>query len=181
MSKSQPLSVNEAPTHPIVAFVDRIILVSGRGIAWVSVPLIAAIVIQVILRYGFASGLVALEELQWYLYAILVMFAIAYGVTEDIHIRMDLIYQYRSIKAKTWIDLIGLTVFALPVAVVLCIYGMDLVEASFKVQEGSASPGGLPYRWIIKAVLPISMGLYAVSIISRIVRIVIYLFNRQED
>lgn len=181
MSNSETGSVNEAQTHFFINLIDRFIIFIGRGIAWLSLPIIVIIVLQVILRYGFSRGLVALEEMQWHLYAILVIFAVAYGVTEDIHIRMDLLYQGFSIKTKTWVDLIGLTVFALPVALFLCVYGMELVQSSFHVLEGSAAPGGLPYRWIIKAVLPIGMGLYALSIASRIARIVIYIFCSMED
>ena len=177
MSNSSSNPVNEMPTHRLVEMIDRFILLSGRGMALLSLPLLAIIVVQVILRYVFSSGLIILEELQWHLYAVLAMFAISFGVAEDIHIRMDLIYTSRSTKTKAWIDLIGMVVFALPLALVFCVSSFGLVEASYKVLEGSTSPGGLPYRWVIKSVLPISMGFYALAIFSRIIRVAIFLFN----
>ncbi len=151
--------------------IDNFILKLGGGISWLSLLLVAVILVQVILRYLFSSGLVILEELQWYIYAVIVMNAIAYGVTDDIHIRMDLFYQRFSKRKRILVDLTGLVVFALPISLVFFLKGIEFTLASFSVGECSPSPEGLPCLWIIKAVMPISMFLYCLAIMSKIVHL----------
>jgi TRAP-type mannitol/chloroaromatic compound transport system permease small subunit len=180
MPKAKPVSVDDAPTHRIIELIDHFILSSGRVISWLSLLLVAAIIIQVVLRYAFSSGLVALEELQWYLYAIVVMNAVAYGVTENIHVRMDLVYDSRSPKSKAWIDIAGLLLFALPLSLILCNHGFGFVADSFRVSEVSRAPEGLPWVWAIKAILPISMGLLALAVTSRLARNIIFVFRKEE-
>jgi TRAP-type mannitol/chloroaromatic compound transport system permease small subunit len=124
-------------------------------------------------------GRIFLEEAQWHLYAVLVMFGIAYGVVDNAHIRMDLIYAGRSRKTKEWIELIGQICFVMPFALIVFLKGVDLFESSWRVGEGSPSPGGLPWRWAIKAVLPVSMIFYLLASISRSTRSLLIIFSRK--
>ena len=159
--------------------IDAFILWLGNAISWLNVVLVLVILAQVVLRYVFGLGQIFLEEAQWHLYAILVMFGIAYGVVDNAHIRMDLIYSNRSAKTKEWIELFGQVFFVMPFALILFIKGVDLVESAWRVNEGSPSPGGLPWRWAIKAVLPAAMLMYLLASISRSIRSIIYIFSRK--
>jgi TRAP-type mannitol/chloroaromatic compound transport system permease small subunit len=181
MLNQTSLSVDDIPMPRIVKLIDNFIIRIGNVISWLSLLLIAAIVLQVILRYVFSSGLVIIEELQWHLYAIIVMSAVSYGVTKDIHVRMDLLYQKYSDRTKAWIDIFGLALFLLPLSLVLCTQGVDLVQASYAVNEKSVAPDGLPWRWLIKSVLPFTMALYALAGVSRIIRSFVFLFRKEED
>ena len=113
---------------------------------------------------------------QWHLYAIVVMFGIPYGVVENSHIRMDLIYGGLSDRKKEWIEIFAQILFVMPFALILFLKGIDLVESAWRVNEGSASPGGLPWRWAIKSVLPTAMALYFLASVSRTVRAFYNLF-----
>jgi len=42
----------------------------------------------------------------------------------------------------------------LPFCLLVAWYGVDFARESFELGEGSGDPGGLPYRWVIKAVIP---------------------------
>jgi TRAP-type mannitol/chloroaromatic compound transport system permease small subunit len=179
MSSQPSLSLADVPVPRIVEWIDKFILGFGRCVSWLSLALIASILLQVILRYAFDSGLVMLEELQWHLYAIIVMNAVSFGVTEDIHVRMDLLYQKHSDRTKVWINIFGLMFFLLPLTFVLFIKGVDMVQASYAVGESSVAPAGLPFRWLIKSLLPFSMALYALAAISRIIRSFAFLFRKE--
>ena len=168
---SQSVSAPAPGPYPKISrVIDDGIRAIARYVCWLNVVLILVILVQVILRYGFGRGQIILEELQWHLYAIVVMFGISYGVVTDAHIRMDLVYAGRSPKTKEWIEVFAQLFFVLPLALILFLKGIDLVENSFRVNEGSSSPGGLPWRWAIKAVLPASMFLYMMASCSRLVR-----------
>ena len=82
-------------TSILNGFVRRIV---GTA-AWFNVLLIFLILFAVILRYGFHRNqlllgfpLVPLEELQWHLYSVPVMFGLAYSITNNTHIRIDILH-----------------------------------------------------------------------------------------
>ena len=158
--------------------VDHFILGLGRKIAWLNLFCLLAILLQVTLRYVFSAGMVVLEEAQWHFYAIVVMMGISYGVIDDAHIRMDFFYIHYSDRKKAWIEVFGLLFFVLPLSLVLCINSLDFVESAWRVGEKSESPLGLPWRWAIKAVLPVSMAFYFAAGLSKLTRALNFLFQR---
>jgi len=178
MVKDPDTGPARGPAQKISRFIDATITVTGKWVSWLNVILILVILLQVVLRYGFGQGQVFLEEAQWYLYAIVVMFGISYGVTTNAHIRMDLVYARLSPRTQEWIEVLGQLFFVLPFALIFFIKGLDFVESSWRVNEGSPSPGGLPWRWAIKAALPASMLLYTFASFSRIIRGILTLLKK---
>lgn len=155
---------------------DLLIRRLGDAFAWINVILILAILVQVILRYVFGCGQVYLEEIQWHLFGLLIMFGFGYCVTVDAHIRLDVFHRRFSPKTKEIVDLLGSLFLLFPLVFVLFVHGIDFVESSFRVGESSDSPLGLPYRWLIKAVIPVSMIVVAIAILSKCVRAAAVLF-----
>ena len=177
---NQSVSTSEQGPYPKISRVaDDFIRTLGHYACWLNVVLILVILAQVTLRYGFGRGQIILEELQWHLYAVAVMFAISYGVVTDSHVRMDLIYSNRSQKTKEWIEVFGQLFFVIPLAVILFLKGIELVESAWRVNETSPSPGGLPWRWAIKAALPASMFLYIIASCSRLIRSFAIIFTKR--
>lgn len=155
---------------PIADALDRLIIKSGRILCWAYLLLIATIIIQVVLRKGFANGFVALEELQWHLYAIGVMFGISYVQSIDAHVRVDLIKARISKKAQHLIEIIGLSLLVLPFICIVFYHSLEFVETAWRIGEHSSAPAGLPYRWLIKSVIPVSFAFWLLSVVSRIIR-----------
>ena len=164
--------MEENRSHPpkICHFLNGIIKRFGECLAWLNVLLILIIIIQVVLRYAFNNGLVYLEELQWHLYGTLIMFGIGYGITTDSHIRLDIIHRKMSTKVKGIVEILGILFLLFPLVFVLFIHGIDFVESSYRVAEASDSPLGLPHRWIIKSVIPLSMLYVAIAALSRLIQ-----------
>lgn len=182
MQQQDSLNPGENVKGPfIVEQIDKFILFIGKYLSLLSVLLVMVILTQVILRYGFSSGLVKLEELQWWLYSVLVMNAIAFDVAEDNHVRMDLFYNNFSDGTKNWINIISIVIFGLPISVLLAIKGVDLAQMAYAVKESSQAPEGFSNIWIIKSVLPITMILYAVAQVSRLIRLFIIVFRSREN
>ena len=151
---------------------DSLIRRIGHIVMWTNVVLIFIIILQVVLRYGFGRGLVVLEELEWHLYAIGIMFGASYAQVLDSHIRVDIIHARLSDRWKIRWDLFGIVFLLLPFIVVIFLQSLDFVGDSFRVAERSDAPLGLPWRWAIKSVIPISFVLLGVATISRAVRII---------
>jgi TRAP-type mannitol/chloroaromatic compound transport system permease small subunit len=159
-------------TNRFSAVLDRIIMSIGHVVMWTNVILIFVIILQVVLRYGFGRGMVALEELQWHLYAIGIMIGASYAQVLDSHIRVDIVHARLSEKWKLRWDLFGTLVLLLPFIFVILDQSVTFTAESFSHAERSDAPLGLPFRWAIKAVIPISFGLLAVATLSRAARII---------
>lgn len=164
------------PTHVKLAdSIDNFIRSIGHVVCWVNGLLMALIILQVVLRYGFSSGLVIFEELQWHLYAIGVMFGVAYAQVNDAHIRVDIIHMQFSDRTKRKIEIFGTVFFILPFVFVIIDQGLDFTLDAWRLNEHSDAPLGLPFRWIIKGVIPLSFALFALAAISRVIRDVVVL------
>ena len=152
-------------------FIDRI----GKTAAWLNGILVLVIILQVILRYVFGHGLVVLEELQWHLYAVGIMFGISYCVVHDSHIRLDIFHDRFSQRKKEMVELFGILFLLMPIIIIILIHSWPFVAESWRIGESSDAPMGLPYRWVIKAFLPTGFVLLAVAGLSRLVRAIAFL------
>ena len=155
---------------PIADAIDKFIQRIGLTIAWAYVALVLVIMLQVILRKGFASGLIALEELQWHLYSVGVMFGLAYAQTTNSHIRVDLFYSRLRARTKRIIEVLSIVTLVLPFVVIIFLHSLDFVAEAWRVNEASEAASGLPWRWLIKGVIPASFALLGLAVISRLIR-----------
>lgn len=149
---------------------DALIRGIGHVIMWTNGILVLVIILQVVLRYGFGHGLVILEELQWHLYALGIMFGASYAQMMDSHIRVDIIHARLSPKWRYRWDLFGTLFLLLPFIIIIFHQSLDFVYESWRVNERSDAPMGLPWRWAIKGIIPITFGLLGVATVSRAVR-----------
>jgi TRAP-type mannitol/chloroaromatic compound transport system permease small subunit len=163
---------NEALPSRFSDILDVLIRTIGHFVMWANIVLIAVIILQVVLRYGFGRGLVVLEELQWHLYAIGIMFGASYSQILDNHIRVDIIHSRLSDKWKLRWDLFGTVFLLLPFIIIIFHQSLEFVGEAFRLGERSDAPLGLPWRWAIKAVIPISFALLGVATVSRAIRII---------
>lgn len=162
---------------PIADGIDSVIRKIGHLIAWTYVVLVLVIILQVVLRKGFSSGLIILEELQWHLYAVGVMFGLSYAQINNAHVRVDLIYGGLRTQTKRIIDVLGILFLVLPFITVIFIHSLDFVADAWRINESSQSPSGLPWRWAIKGVIPLSFGLLGLAVVSRLIRDVVLLIR----
>jgi TRAP-type mannitol/chloroaromatic compound transport system permease small subunit len=168
---------NSLPPVPLADSIDRGIQKIGHLFAWAYVALVFIIIAQVVLRKGFSSGLIMFEELEWHLYAVGVMFGLSYAQTTNAHIRVDLFYSSFRSSTKHVIEILGILLLVLPFISVIFIHSLDFVADSFRINEHSESPSGLPYRWLIKSVIPASMLLLGLAVLSRLYRDTVLLFK----
>ena len=154
---------------------DWFILRIGHVFCWANAILLAFIVIQVILRYGFSHGLIMLQELQWHLYSMAFMLGLSYAMVTNSHVRIDLFHGGFHKKTQEWIEIIAILFLLFPFISLVCWHTIYFMTDSWVHNERSLNPMGLPYRWIIKAFIPIGFILLALSAVSRLIRAVHYL------
>jgi TRAP-type mannitol/chloroaromatic compound transport system permease small subunit len=139
--------------------------------SWVWLALMAVIVVAVVLRYAFGVGRIEFEELQWHLYALGFLVGIVACATRDRHVRVDVFRERMAPRSRDWIDLYGILLLQIPFLLLVFWSALPFVADSFAVGERSASAGGLPYRWVLKSILPISFALLILATLSQLLRV----------
>jgi len=136
--------------------VDNVTEISGNITSWATSLLVLIVVVDVAARYLFSESSVALQELEWHLFAFIFLGAAAYTLKQNEHVRVDLFYSKCSERKKAIINIIGVVLFLLPFTIVTITSSFDFISASFRFGETSPDPGGLPARYVIKSLLPLS-------------------------
>ena len=147
---------------------------------WSSALLIAAIILNVILRYGFNSGSIMFEEIQWHLYAIGIMFGLSYAEITNSHVSVDLLAaNFKPNTARFW-EIFGALFFVFPFIFVILFNSWDYIETAYRLNETSVSPLGLPMRWLIKSAIPASFILLAMAVSVRLIRNVVAIISSKD-
>lgn len=120
-------------------------------------------------RYAFNLSSNAWLEMQWYMFAAIVMLGAPHLLATNGHIRVDLFYSRLSDRQKTWLDLWGLILFLLPFAGVMAWLSWPWFAESWAIHETSSNAGGL-IRWPVKVLLPLGFGLLALQGLSEIIK-----------
>ena len=167
----------DLPETALSRLVDPVVARVGLWASWLWVLLLAIIVLNVVLRYAFGEGRVEFEEIQWHLYATGFLLALGYGVQTDSHIRVDVLHERFSPTLQAWFEFYGILLFLLPFISLMLIFSVPFVLTSFSLAEISNAPGGLPFRWAIKAMLPLGFLLLAMATLARLSRVWKFLFS----
>ena len=158
--------------------VDRLVQTIVEGFSWIWLLLLGVIVINVVLRYLFGEGRVELEEVQWHLYALGFLLGLSYAYSHDRHIRVDVLRARFSPHIAAWIELYGTIFLLLPFIALIIFYALPFVWSSFELAERSQAPGGLAFRWLIKAALPLGFILLLATVAARLNRVWHFLFPK---
>jgi len=120
-------------------------------------------------RYAFDISSNAWLELQWYMFAVIVMFGASYTLQKNEHVRVDVVYMGLSERKQIWVDILGGIFFLMPACVLLGWLAWPFFMQSWDQNEMSSNAGGL-LRWPVKLILPVGFGLIALQGISEIIK-----------
>lgn len=155
----------------------------GRAASWLLVPLALLVIgtvtgslmqVGTIVQWGvdvpiLGTGLTinSLNELQWHLLAIVTMLSLPYALVENRHVRVDMLYAGLKPRQRTIVDLAGDVLFLMPFCIVIGYLSIRFVTFAYTTGEQSTY-GGLVDRWVVKAFLPLGLGLLFLTGIGRI-------------
>ena len=149
---------------------DKFANIIGYITAIVLVLMILNVFYDVVMRYFFRSGSIAMQEMEWHLFSVVILLGISYTLKEDGHVRVDLIYDTLNDRKKAMINMIGVILFILPIALLIGTGSIDYVIEAFQSNEQSGDPGGLTNRWLVKSLIPISFFLLIITSIGFFIR-----------
>jgi TRAP-type mannitol/chloroaromatic compound transport system permease small subunit len=136
------------------SFIDAI----GHLCSLLMILMIVNVIYDVVMRYFFNEVSIGLQELEWHLFAAMFMFGIGYTLKDDGHVRVDVFYDRFSPRTKAYVNLFGAVFFVLPITLLIMYHGWGYTLDAYEMGEGSSAPGGLPHRFIIRSVIPVSSG-----------------------
>lgn len=151
--------------HLVLNILRKIIDSVGHLCSLLMLLMVLNVFYDVIMRYFFNDVSIGMQELEWHLFGAMFMFGIGYTFKEDGHVRVDVFYDQMTIRSQAFVNIFGSIVFALPITLLILYFSIDYTYQAYEMGEGSADPGGLPYRWIIRSVIPISSVFLTLSIV----------------
>ncbi len=154
----------------LLPHINRITDATGKLSGILLLLLLLNVFYDVIMRYLFNDVSIGMQELEWHLYSTVFLLGISYTLSQDGHVRVDLIYNQLSPRRQALVDIAGTLLFLIPFSLLITWYGLDFVADSYQLGEGSGDPGGLPHRWTIKAMIPLSFILLIISSIGFMLR-----------
>src|SRR5258708_28573985 len=120
-------------------------------------------------RYLFSASSNAWLEVQWYMFAGMVLLGGPYTLKVNEHVRLDFIYSALSERARIWIDIICCLLFLLPICVILVYFTWPWFVESWRIDETSSNAGGL-IRCPVKLILPVGFTLMALQGVSELIK-----------
>jgi len=167
-----------------------LLLKLALGVDWISekfgvlaswTVLFAALIsaLNAFVRYGFDWSSNSYMEIQWYLFAFMVMVGAPIVLRLNEHVRVDLIYGKLRGNKPVYVDLFGLVAFLLPVVSLLLILSWTYFMNTFTSGEMSQNAGGL-IRWPAVLALPLGFALMLLQGLSEIVKRVAYLQGKYQ-
>lgn len=148
----------------------------GKLMGLLLIFMVCLIGYDVAMRYLFQAGSVALQELEWHLFALIFLLGAAYTFKHDSHVRVDVLYQsHFSERTRQWINLFGHVFLLLPFCFLIIHSSLPFVHNAWQFHESSPDPGGLPYRFLLKAAIPTGFTLLALHGLANSLKIILKL------
>jgi TRAP-type mannitol/chloroaromatic compound transport system permease small subunit len=148
----------ERPVRAVETFIDAI----GRGTLYICLAMIGLVATNVLLRYAFSLGSVWAQELEWHLLAALILFGMSHALQRSDNVRVDVFYANFSPRKQFVVNVVSHLLLLL-IALLFLKLSLAYVAASYSIGERSADPGGIPFRWAVKGLIPIGFGLLALQ------------------
>ena len=135
-------------------WMDRIIDAIGYLTGILLIVMILNVAFDVMMRYVFHNSSIGMQEVEWHLFAVIILYGTGYALRHNAHVRVDFVYDRLSERKKAWINIAGTFLFILPLTALIIDGSYAFVMDAYTTNEISEDPGGLPCRWIIKAQIP---------------------------
>ena len=154
----------------IESFCDKFAKYIGVIISFLLILMMINVAFDALNRYIMNSNSVALQEMEWHLFSVIILLGLSYSLNQEGHVRVDILYAGFSEKKKAIVNMIGVILFILPLSLLIAYGSINFVEKSFTFMEQSGDPGGLPFRFIIKGLIPTSFVILIVMSIGYFAR-----------
>lgn len=152
-----------------IALKDR-----STSVVWLILLVVIAELLIVLARFVFAYEQTFMGDLVRFWYASLFLFASAYTLKEEGHVRVDVIFAGFKNRTKAWVNATGTMFFGLPLCWIVLLLGLSgktsLINSPMLNFETSMSGFGMYVKYLMAAFL-------IVFALSMLIQFTSYLFN----
>jgi TRAP-type mannitol/chloroaromatic compound transport system permease small subunit len=152
--------------------IERFIDAVGQATLYLTLAMIALVATNVLLRYAFSLGSVWAQELEWHLLATVILLGMSYSLQRGDNVRVDVFYANFSARAKFIVNVVS-GLLTLAVAGLFIKLSLAYVAQAYSIGETSADPGGIPFRWAVKGLIPLGFGLLALQTVGALLKLFI--------
>jgi TRAP-type mannitol/chloroaromatic compound transport system permease small subunit len=142
---------------------------TGKRLAWLILLAVIVSAVNAVVRKVFDTSSNSWLELQWLLFSIVFLLCSPWTLLDNEHIRIDIVNNLLPKKLRDSIDVVGHTLFLMPLTIVMIITGVPFFERSREINEQSGNAGGLP-QWPAKSLVMIGFALLLVQAISELIK-----------
>lgn len=160
----------------LAGWIDAINTRIGRIAVWLVLLSCLISAVNATIRYAFDMGSNAWIEMQWYMFAGIVLLGASHVLRMNEHVRVDIIYSKLKPRTQAALDLVCMIVLLMPAVVFLAYASWPQFMTSYAIGEMSGNAGGL-IRWPVKLILPVGFGLLAIQGVSEIIKRIGFLMN----
>ena len=125
----------------------------GNVVCWITMPLMIAMVYEVLARKLFLAPTMWAYDMSRFLYGALFMLGAGYALSRGVHIRADFLYRNFKVKTQGLIDFWLYLLFYFPGLLFFFYMTTGFVLESIKRGERGMDTAWMPYMWPIKACL----------------------------
>lgn len=149
--------------------IDGVSEAVGRAAIWLVLVVVMISAGNAVSRFAFNLSSNAWLEIQWYLFSAIFLACAAYVLKKNEHIRIDVVAGRLSERAQNWIDVFGILVFLLPMALMIAYLSWPVFMNAWHSGEMSPSPGGL-IRWPVRLMVPLGFALLILQAVSELIK-----------
>lgn len=149
--------------------IDRMTTAVGRTVAWLILTAILVSAGNAVIRKVFDQSSNAWLEMQWWMFGAVFLLAAPWTLRSNEHVRIDVLSSRVPQRLRNAIDVIGHTLFLLPVAAVVLVTSWPFFVRAFIQNEQSSNAGGLP-QWPAKFLIPLAFALLLIQGISELIK-----------
>lgn len=163
---------------PTPSRLQRLLCLPGKIVSWLIIPLILSVIGSVVAArfglstlidwegripfFGQAFTVNSLVDLQWYIFAIIVLFGGVWALVEHRHVTVDFLAVGFTTRTRGVVTILGNLLLLLPLCALVLRYGWDFAAVAWRTGEAS-NQGGLAAHYLIKAALPLAFGLLGLA------------------
>jgi len=153
----------------ISALIDTLNEWIGKFIMWLVLAAVLISAGNAAMRKAFDIGSNAYLEIQWYLFAAVFMLGAGYVFLRNAHVRIDFISSKLSKRTNAVIDILGIVIFTIPLALILVTLSWPVFERAWISGEMSQNAGGL-VRWPVLLLIPVGFAILALQCCSELIK-----------
>lgn len=160
--------------------IDGFTRLIGKTVIWLVLAAALISAANAVARKAFNVGSNAFLEIQWYLFGAVFLLGAGHTFLQNAHVRIDVLANKMSKRARTYVDIFGILVFLLPLCYFMIDFSWPVVRAAYLSGEMSSNAGGL-IRWPAYALVPAGFALLALQAVSELIKRVGFLTGHAPD